>query len=281
MPKTILPAESQIYRCFVDLVGNADRVFIAGLPGVGKSLLLQQLTLMALEAGRQVHLLQWDTARQPFETPRYPLDQGATHPMVIKATGAWLREALLEWDNLYSTTNAILIGEVPLVGGRFMEIVRPTDDGAESLLADKGTQFVLPVPSRQVRALIETRRGESIANPTHKNEAQDASPELLRALWQDLFHIAVHLGYAEPVSNGAPYSPEIYEAVYRHLLRHRQVNVLAIDEPLRPAASVYDFDSEHPQVIAKRDRAQAVLREIEATTSEARVKRDAASWYQL
>ena len=192
MPKTILPAESQIYRCFVDLVGNADRVFIAGLPGVGKSLLLQQLTLMALEAGRQVHLLQWDTARQPFETPRYPLDQGATHPMVIKATGAWLREALLEWDNLYSTTNAILIGEVPLVGGRFMEIVRPTDDGAESLLADKGTQFVLPVPSRQVRAVIETRRGESIANPTHKNEAQDASPELLRALWQDLFHIAAY-----------------------------------------------------------------------------------------
>ena len=175
MPKTILPAESQIYRCFVDLVGNADRVFIAGLPGVGKSLLLQQLTLMALEAGRQV-MLQWDTARQPFETPRYPLDQGATHPLVIKATGTWLREALLEWDNLYSTTNAILIGEVPLVGGRFMEIVRPTDDGAESLLADKGTQFVLPVPSRQVRAVIETRRGESIANPTHKTNRMTRRP---------------------------------------------------------------------------------------------------------
>ena len=281
MPKTILPAESHIYRSFVDLVGNADRVFFAGLPGVGKSLLLQQLTLMALEAGRQAHLLQWDTARQPFETPRYPLDQGVTHPLVIKATGTWLREALLEWDNLYSTTNAILIGEVPLVGGRFMEIVRPTDDGAESLLVDERTQFLLPVPSRQVRALIETRRGESVANPAHENEAQDASPDLLRALWLDLFHIAVHLGYAEPVSNGAPYSPEIYEAVCRHLLRHRQVNVLAIDEPLRPAASVYDFDSELPQLIANRDRAQAVLREIEATTSEARLKRDAASWYQL
>ena len=171
---------------------------------------------------------------------------------------------------------------MPLVGGRFMEIVRPTDDGAESLLAAKGTQFVLPVPSRQVRALIETRRGESIANPTHKNEAQDASPELLRALWQDLFHIAVHLGYAEPVSNGAPYSPEIYEAVYRHLLRHRQVNVLAIDEPLRPAHFGLRFRlGITRKLIAKRDRAQAVLREIEATTSEARLKRDAASWYQL
>ena len=64
-------------------------------------------------------------------------------------------------------------------------------------------------------------------------------------------------------------------------LRYRQVNVLAIDEPLRPVTSAYDFDSELPQLIANRDRAQAVLREIEATTSEARLKREAASWYQL
>ena len=65
---------------------------------MGKSLLLQQLTLMALEAGREVHLLQWDTARQVFETPRYPLLDGATHPMVIKAVGLWLRQALVDWD---------------------------------------------------------------------------------------------------------------------------------------------------------------------------------------
>ncbi len=281
MPKTILPEESQIYRCFVDLIRNADRVFFAGLPGVGKSLLLQQLTLMALDAGRAPHLLQWDTARQPFESPRYPLDQGATHPMVIKAAGLWLRGALPEWDRAHSQSDAILIGELPLIGGRFMEIARSKDDEAESLLADKRTQFVLPVPSREVRALIESRREASIANPAHVNEAQDAPPDLLRALWQDLYQVALQLGIVETSANDAPYSPEIYEATYRHLLRHRQVKVLPIDEPLRPVVSVYDFDAELPQLIAGAEQARTVLRELEATTSIPQVMRDSANWYKL
>ena len=281
MPKTILPEESQIYRCFVDLIRSADRVFFAGLPGVGKSLLLQQLTLMALEAGRPAHLLQWDTARQPFESPRFPLDRGATHPMVIKAAGVWLRRALPKWDKAHSKTGAILIGEVPLIGGRFMEIVRPADDEAEALLADKGTQFVLPVPSQEVRALIERRREASIANPAHENEAQDAPPDLLRALWQDLFHIAAKLGIAEASVNEAPYSPEIYEAAYRHLLRHRRARVLALDEPLRPVASVYAFDAALPKLIPDRAQAQALLREVETTTSMPRLLHAAATWFKL
>lgn len=281
MPRTILPEQSQIYRCFLDLIHSADRVFFAGLPGVGKSLLLQQLTLMALEAGRGAHLIQWDTARQPFESPRFPLDRGATHPIVIKAAGLWLRRAIPEWDKAHSQTGAILIGEVPLIGGRFMEIVRPANDEAELLLADKGTQFVLPVPSREVRALIESRREASIANPAHENESQDAPPDLLRALWRDLFHVAAQLGIVETSANDELYSPEIYEATYRCLLRHRRARVLSIDEPLRPVASVYDFDAELPQLIADRKRAQAVLREIEATTTPARLKRAAAVWYKL
>jgi len=281
MPKTILPEESQIYRCFLDLIRSADRVFFAGLPGVGKSLLLQQLTLMALDAGRAPHLFQWDTARQPFESPRYPLDQGATHPMVIKAAGVWLRGALPEWDKTHSQSDAILIGELPLIGGRFMEIARSKDDEAESLLADKRTQFVLPVPSREVRALIESRREASIANPAHENEAQDAPPDLLRALWQDLYQVALQLGIVETSANDAPYSPEIYQATYRHLLRHRQVKVLPIDEPLRPVVSVYDFDAELPQLIVGAEQARTVLRELEATTSIPQVMHDSANWYKL
>ena len=42
----ILPLpDSAIYRKFSQLIEEADRVFFAGLPGVGKSLLLQQLAL--------------------------------------------------------------------------------------------------------------------------------------------------------------------------------------------------------------------------------------------
>lgn len=281
MSKIILPEESQIYRCFLDLIRSADRVFFAGLPGVGKSLLLQQLALLARAAGRQVHLFQWDTARQPFESPRYPLEQGATHPIVIRATGHWLRKTLPEWDKAHVNSDAMLIGELPLIGGRFMELARPADDEAEALLADKRSQFVLPVPSREVRALIERRRAASIANPAHENESQDAPPDLLRALWQDLYRIAVHLGVAETLAQDAPYSPQIYEGTYRQLLRHRRLKVLPIDEPLRPAVSVYDFDAQLPQLIADREQAQALLRELEAETSIARLKRDSASWYEL
>ena len=278
MSKTILPKQSPIYRCFLELIDSADRVFFAGLPGVGKSLLLQQLALMALEKGRDVYLAQWDRARQPFESPLYPLQQGATHPIVIKAAGTWLRRAILAWQKAHSGANAMLIGEVPLIGGRFMEIVSPADDAAEALLAGKGTQFVLPLPSREVRALIEKRREASIAKPAHENEAQDAPPELLRALWQELNQVAFQLGISAACAQDAPYSPQIYEAAYRHLLRHRQVTVLPIDAPLRPAASVYAFADELPQLIASRERAQATLREIEAVPSSAR---GSAAWYEV
>jgi adenylylsulfate kinase-like enzyme len=42
-------------------------VFLAGLPGTGKSLLAHQLAHMASDAGRTIHLLQWDVARPVFE----------------------------------------------------------------------------------------------------------------------------------------------------------------------------------------------------------------------
>ena len=51
MSRLVLAPDSEIYRRFRELLAGADCVFFAGLPGVGKSLLLQQLTLMALEAG--------------------------------------------------------------------------------------------------------------------------------------------------------------------------------------------------------------------------------------
>ena len=112
---------------------------------------------MASEAGRHVHLLQWDVARQPFESPRYPLQDGATHPLVIKAVGAWSRGAIVQWQRAAGVDGDMLIGEVPLIGGRFMEIVRPADDAAEAVLCGERTQFVLPVPSREVRAAIEAQ----------------------------------------------------------------------------------------------------------------------------
>ncbi len=67
-------------------------VFMAGLPGTGKSLLVHQLAHLAAGAGRTVHLLQWDVARPLFEASpaggRYPLKDGVTHATIRKAAPA-------------------------------------------------------------------------------------------------------------------------------------------------------------------------------------------------
>lgn len=279
MPQLILARDSALYRKFSQLIKEADRVFFAGLPGVGKSLLLQQLSLMAQAAGRRVTLLQWDTARQPFETPRYPLSDGATHPLVIRATGIWLRRAVVDWDARTGKADAMLIGEIPLIGGRFMEIARPADDPAEALLRDLATRFLIPLPSIEVRALIEARRARSLAAPQHENEAHDAPPDLLRALWKDLYQVGVALGLAEP--GDAPYSPAVYEAVYRHLLRHRHAEVLPIDEPLQPTASVYAQCEPLPVLRATAAQAQAMLAELEASMTPEQASAALATWYEV
>ena len=280
MTELILKLASPIYQAFTPLVDRAERVFFVGLPGAGKSLLLQQLTLMAQSAGRRVHLLQWDTARQVFETPKYPLRDGATHPMVIKATGLWLRQTLVDWDKTHAKSDSLLIGEAPLIGNRLMEIVRPCADDAEAMLKGEGTQFVVPVPSKEVRQIIEASRERTIAKPQHKNETQNAPPDLLRALWQDLYRVAVRLHLTELQAGEIPYSPAIYAAVYRHLLQHRHFQILAIDEPLKPAASVYEFDDDLPQLCATPKQAADILARLEEMTSVEQVQAQAARWYE-
>ena len=265
MPTIILPRGSALYATFAGLVESADLVFFAGLPGVGKSLLLQQLALMAGDAGRRVHLLQWDVARQPFESPRYPLIDGATHPLVIKAVGAWSRRAIVQWHRAAGVDGDMLIGEVPLIGGRFMEIVRPADDAAEALLRDERTRFVLPVPSQEVRAAIEAKREETIAAPRHENEAHDAAPDLLRALWGDLYTVAFRLGLVDSAEN-VPYSPAIYTSVYGHLLSHRRQLTVNIRRLLPSnAASVYEGLDGLPNLCAATpEEATEILARLEA-----------------
>ena len=279
MSPLILKPESLLHRKFAQLIEGADLVFFAGLPGVGKSLLLQQMTLMALAAGRRVTLLQWDVARQPFETPRYPLANGATHPLVIRATGTWLRRALLDWDARAKKPADMLIGEVPLNGGRFMEIAWSIADEAESLLRDERAQFLIPVPSRPVRALIEAKRARSIAEPQHENEAHDAPPDLLRALWLDVYRVGVALGLAPATTSDAPYSPAVYGAVYRHLLQHRQAQVLPIDEPLQPTASVYAQAEPLPFLQATAAQAESIFADLEASMRPDAAIAAADNWY--
>ena len=230
---------------------------------------------MAQSAGRRVHLLQWDVARQPFETERYPLVNGATHPLVIAAVGAWARGAVAAWDADYRGTGDLLIGEAPLIGGRLMELVRRADDAAEALLSGERARFVLPVPSREARAAIEARRGQSIAAPRHENEAHDAPPDLLRALWQDMNTVAFQLGLAASLES-RPYSPAIYRSVYAHLLSHRHTTVFDDYPILSPTASVYAGMDTLPNLQATPAAAARILARLEAQAPD-----DSAAWYDV
>lgn len=120
-----------------------------------------------------------------------------------------------------------------------------------------------------------------MARPRHPSETEDAPPDLLRALWQDLHHIAVQLRLTESAADAAPYSPQIYTAVYRHLLQHRHVQILPLNEPLEPAASVYEFDIDPPQLRASPAQAQDIWARLEAMTSLERAQADAASWHEI
>lgn len=283
MSKIILNPNSEIYRSFQNLIQNADCVFFAGLPGVGKSLMVQQLTLMAQQAERNVHLLQWDTTRPAFETPdvmaKYPEIDGVTHPMIRKAVGMWARQGVKAWHSAYMQTDHMLIGEVPLVGNRLMELAKIYDDDVEGLLAHERTQFVIPVPSQSVRDVIEAQREKTIVNPQHEKETKDAPPNVLRALWHDLYRLAGELELTDLDAEHVPYTPEIYSAVYEHLLQHRHVLALEIDEVLRPAQSAYDFESDIPELVASPQQIKAILSQLEQNHTAEQIQQEIDQWY--
>jgi hypothetical protein len=158
-------------------------VFFTGLPGTGKSLLVHQFAHLAHPA-REVHLLQWDIARLPFEASDagrpYPIVDGVTHPVIRRAAGLWVREAIGGWTRVHDARH-LLIGEVPLAGNRLIELTQPQDDAAELILASSDCRFVLTVPSLRVRRHIEAERDRRAVSPSNEREREDAPPRVLRS----------------------------------------------------------------------------------------------------
>ena len=249
-------------------------VLVAGLPGVGKSLLLKQLARLAHQAGRRVFLLQWDVARRAFETEailaRYPEVDGFTHAAIKRAAGLWARMAVLEWHRSHSSATDLLLGETPLVGGRLIELADVHGDAAEPLLSSVAVRFVLPVPSREVRAVIEAARERSIAAPAHERERADAPPNVLRALWEDVYREghAAGLVPAPPAMGPVPYDPDAYRAVYTSWLRHRHVTVVEMDRLLPTTGSVYDVETVAGELTPTPEEVEQVMRVIDAGTEE-------------
>jgi hypothetical protein len=243
---SVIPRDAALFAALDDVAAAKRIVVFAGLPGVGKSLLLQQTALIAQERGRRVHTFQWDVVRSAFETPellaQYPEVDGFTHPRVMALVGEWLRGAVVRWHEAHAGPEHILIGEVALVGGRLMELAQPSNDKCEALLAGEETVFVLPVPTVQVRATIERERMRTSAQPQHEREAGDARPNVMQGLWEEAYGDAARAGLAHMPRDGTsiPYDPRVYRAIYEHWLRFRRTLVLPIDTVFDVQGSVYD-----------------------------------------
>lgn len=291
---SILSPDSALFQALQHAALERRCVFFAGLPGVGKSLLLQQLALLATERGRSVSLLQWDVARGPFETPellaRYPEADGVTHPVIRKAVGMWARGAVAAWHRQHPDSRAILIGEVPLIGNRLIELVQRQDDAAEPLLSEDGTLFLIPVPSRAVRQVIEAARVREMAAPSHERERANAVPSLVHALWEELAAVAGALGIG-PVASTPPatdacaqahrgFDPDLYAAVYQALLRHRHAALLHVTSPLPVQTSVYDALGVARDLVPGPD---AVAHSMATVTArpQAEIAQEVEDWFRV
>jgi hypothetical protein len=268
----VTSADPSLHARLESLARSARMVYFAGLPGTGKSLMMQQLAHVAAAGGRVVHALQWDVARPVFEGSdagqRYPVVDGVTHAMVRKAVGLWARRAIAEWAERFHEPAHLLVGETPFVGGRLIELAREGRDSAESLLVAEACRFVIPVPSRAIREFLEAERERRAVRPVHAREREDAPPHVLRDIWREVLEAGRELGFA---ATDAAYDPEVYARVYESVLRGRHVERLPIDVRLPvEGRSAYEFTVPLQELIPDTNEATAVLEETEARYRDAR-----------
>jgi len=285
MTKIVIPTESETYAELLGVTQSCDIAFVVGMPGVGKSLFVQQLALMAQQTGRAVHLLQWDVTRTAFEIDdilaRYPdLVNGETHPFIRKAVGAWARQGVLDWYQEYGESDHILIGEAPLYGSRLADLSRPTRDKAEPVLSGARSRFILPVPSSKVRRTIEARRAETSSAPQHERESFDAPPNLLQEAWQEIDAIGRERGLVTELIEPSTYDPDVYQAVFEHLLQHRTTTVAHIDEVLHLEGSVYDLEAIESELSATPAQVRETIVYLEANFTPEEIAASVERWHR-
>ena len=271
-----------------DLARTHRMLFIAGLPGVGKSLLLRELAEAAYSYGRRVFLLQWDVARRPVCSPallaRYPEVEGITHAVLRRAAGLWARDAVAAWAGQHAADGALLAGETPLIGHRFTELARPAPDAAEPALSAPSARFLVPVPTVEVRRAIESARAATTASPRHERERSDAIPAVLRVLWRELLDAASQLAAerGDPPPADVGYDPDTYTAVYAEALRQRHWEPLQVEVALPPQSrSVYDVDAPIVDLAPTEADAEAYVARVEREYPDLAVlQRETAAWWR-
>ncbi|MBI1960026.1 MAG: hypothetical protein HYS36_12475, partial [Candidatus Rokubacteria bacterium] len=201
------------------------------------------------------------------------------------AVGRWARSALARWHAGHPGFEDLLIGETPFVGHRLIELARPSPDEAEAVLSAEWTRFVIPVPSRALRAHLEAERARRAEAPLHSREREDALPEVLRDLWRQLVGVSRALGLADPAArpdDDVPYDPATYQRVYERLLTRRHARALPLHTRLpTEGLSAYDFRVPTTDLAPGEEEAARFIGEIEgAYPDPAAVEREIGGWYE-
>ena len=286
----LISKDSNLFQPLQNLVNTRKLIFLAGLPGTGKSLLLQQLAILAHNCGRRPHLLQWDVCRLPFLTnahvmTHYHEKDGITHAGVRKAVGMWARLAVKNWTEEYAGCNDILIGETPIIGNRLVELVRQEPDSIEPILVDaKLTFFGIPTPSWEVRQLIEMQRKARSTNPLHEREKGDAEPDIMYKIWEELHELALHFGLIEANENSKKhYNPDLYFRTYSVLLKHRPAGGININKILpTEGRSVYDLSVGQIELVPSEKEVESVMDVMEKRYSQpGELGQSVDKWYEV
>ncbi len=280
----IIPISSDLHDTFTSIAQKQRMIFMTGIPGTGKSLMAQQLSLIATNVGRKVHLLQYNAARGPFETEvnlaKYPEMEGVTDPAIRKAVGLWAREAVYQWHTNHPEPEHLLIGELPLIGNRLTELIKVYQDDTEPLLSSEEALFLIPVPSWEVREVIEARRAQTLAEPQNEQEKLDAPPNVLQMMWQEVNEVARQIGLTKAKPD-TPYNPYIYGGVFEALLKHRQGQALLIDQVLKPTQSVYETGVVEGQLLADPDTVDRFMKRVESSYTARELNQAVTEWHAM
>ena len=280
----LLGPNSVIGREFGRVAAECRCVFFSGPPGVGKSLMIQQLALIAQQRGRAVYLVRWDVARRVFEShpagARYPEVEGVTHPAIRWACGLWVRGAVLCWHLDHPEFAPLLIGEAPLVGNRFVELAQRREDRAEDLLHAATTEFFVPVPSVRVRRAIQRCREQEMRQPRHEQDRASATPQVLHDLWQEVQRASLGLGLPNARPDTVDYRPQTYAALYERLLHARRHTVLRIDELLPVKVSAHQLGRVAGELTPSHDQARQLLSEV-ASCEPGELERVVLNWFWI
>jgi hypothetical protein len=279
-------AETENGRILAGMARNCRMIFFTGLPASGKSFFLREVISIAGNVGRRVHLIRWDAGLSSFQTDkilaRYPDVADGSHPIIRKAAGLWGRQAVARWLDMHSDHSDVLIGEVPIVGNRFSELVNVLPDAVEASLASPATAFVYPVPTKDMRRKLEAIRRQTFANPKHPDEAKDAPPTTMNLAWKLTCTKSIELGLvqAREGQGTAAYDPALYRRFFDHLLEHRNAQALDVDMFYARSGSAHDIQGGISEIFATPREVADAIAAIAAVMDAEAAARAVENWYR-